>query len=284
MTEEYVLLNGTIVNGRQARISVFDRGLLHGDGFFETMRVERRHVLFLDAHLERLRKACASFNIELAPVATDDWAERIGLLVEKNRLEETVAVAKILVTRGTGVRGLGFPRQSTPTVVAYASRYEPPAAEKYRDGIAVEVFPYPRHSFIADYKSLNYLFYLAAKEWALGRGADEGLVLNVDLTVSEGATTNIFYVKDGLVMRPESKHYLRGVMESQVAAFLEQEGRRPVSIPTTVAMLAAAEEVFLTNSLLGIMPVARIEANTLPSPKPLATFLRTTWWNEGRKL
>jgi len=274
MTKEYVLLNGDIIDGRKACLSAFDRGFLYGDGFFETMRAENGRVLFLEAHLERLYQSCKFFNIGLQATGQSEWTDKINLLIKKNNLKETVAAVKIVVTRGPGKPRLGLPKEHAPTVVVYARKYTPPAKEKYTDGLAVEVFPYPHHSFLADHKSLNYLFYLSAREWAQKNGADEAIVLNVDGTVSEGATTNIFYVKEGSIIRPESAYYLRGVMEGQVINFLNKQGREIVTMPTTVSMLLEAEEVFLTNSLLGVIPVARIGETALPPKKPLAALLQ----------
>lgn len=273
MTKEYVLLNGDVIDGRKACLSAFDRGFLYGDGFFETMRAENGRVLFLEAHLERLYQSCKFFNIGLQTTKESEWTDKINLLIKKNNLKETIAAVKIVVTRGPGKPQLGLPKEEAPTVIIYAREYVPPAPKKYNKGLVVEVFPYPRHSFLADYKSLNYLFYLSAREWAQKNGADEAIVLNVDGTVSEGATTNIFYVKEGSIIRPESAYYLRGVMEGQVINFLNKQGREIVTMPTTVSMLLEAEEVFLTNSLLGVIPVARIGETALPPKKPLAALL-----------
>lgn len=279
MTEEYVIFNGKLVAGREAGLSVFDRGLLYGDGFFETLRVEHGQALFLKAHLERLYKSCEAFNIALEAEGEERWTERISQLVARNNLKETIAAVKVVVTRGPEARPLGLPREGQPTIIVYARRYEPPPRDKYVRGLEVEVFTFPRHCLLADHKSLNYLFYLSAREWARQKGADEALVLNVDGTVSEGATTNVFYAREGMVFRPESPHYLRGVMEAQVITLLEEQGQEVLSRPTTVSMLVeAADEVFLTNSLLGVIPVARMGKNVLPSEKPLASRLQGIDW------
>ncbi|MDD5451698.1 MAG: aminotransferase class IV [Desulfovibrionales bacterium] len=274
MTKEYVLLNGDIIDGRKACLSAFDRGFLYGDGFFETMRAEKGRVLSLEAHLERLYQSCKFFNIGLQAMEQSEWTDKINLLIEKNNLRETVAAVKIVVTRGPDKPQLGLPKEKASTVIIYAREYVPPAPEKYNKGLLVNVFPCPRHYFLADHKSLNYLFYLAAREWAQKKGADEAIVLNVDGTVSEGATTNIFYVKEGSIIRPESPHYLRGVMEGQVINFLKKRRREIITMPTTVSMLLEAEEVFLTNSLIGIIPVAKIGETALPLEKPLSVLLQ----------
>lgn len=278
MTEEYVLFNNHLVAGDRAHLSVWDRGLLYGDGFFETLRVEQGQVLFLKAHLERLYQSCRSFNLELEPQKDGYWAEGIKRLIWKNHLQEGTAAVKIIVTRGPDAPGLGLPRAVKPTIIVYARQYDPLPRDKYTRGLGVEVFPYPRHSFLADHKSLNYLFYLSARDWAQGKGADEALVLNGDGMVSEGATSNIFYVRKGSICRPESAHYLRGIMEGQIMVFLREEGEEVLTLPTSVTGLAEAEEVLLTNSLLGVIPVARIGENVLPAEKPLSRRLQGVNW------
>lgn len=278
MTGNYVFVNGEMVHSDRACISVFDRGLLYGDGFFETIRVDYGSPLFLNSHLERLYRACRLFNIEMPGEHSESWEERLSALIVKNGLSEAVAAAKILVTRGASESGLGLPDQTKPTVIMYARKYCPPDRDKYQNGIHAEVFPYPRHAFTADYKSLNYLFYLAARQWASSRKADEALILNSDGTVSEGAATNIFYVKNGAVFRPESPHYLRGIMEGQVSRLLKEQGRQVEAVPTTATMLTEAEEVFLTNSLLLVMPVAEIGDHALPPGKELGRALQEIDW------
>lgn len=279
MVEGFVLLNGEIVKASEARVSVFDRGLLYGDGFFETMRAESGHVLFLRAHLERLNSSCKLFNIRFV----DDlgyWSERISLLLEKNGLTDIVAHVKVLVTRGPFLLEIGLPEGIHPTTVVYARKYEPLPELKYENGIALEIYPHARHSFIAEHKSLNYLFYLSAREWAKDQGGDEAIILNSDGTISEGATTNVIYVKDGVIYRPSSPYRLCGTMENEVIALLEGHGRNVGSMPTTPSILLDADEVFLTNSLLTAISASRIGNKTLPGAKPVATLLRQVDWRK----
>jgi len=261
--EEYIYVNNTLVPISEARISPLDRGFLYGDGLFETIRVNRGRPLFLKDHLERIESSCSAFNICLDVDPIEDWYEKIERVIAANNLGDGLAAVKILVTRGTDFPEPRLPKSQKPTVIIYARSYNPPSSEKYNKGLKLITFPHRRHTKLADYKSLNYLFYLAAKEWAVGKGGDEALILNGDGTVSEGSTTNIFYVKDGKVYKPISAHYLRGIMEKQVIKFLETAGVEVKEKETYIEDLLEADELFLTNSLIEVIPAYSIDGKVL---------------------
>jgi para-aminobenzoate synthetase component 1 len=256
----FVYLNDSIVPAEEARVSVFDRGLQYGDGFFETIRVEAGDVLFLPEHLDRLRSSCVSFNIQLPD---RDWHSTITELLEQNRLQGSLAAVKILVTRGETHSMLDLVHSENPTVVIYARAYVPPDEKKYEEGSTLVTFPHLRHTFLAAHKCANYLFYLAARDWARRRRADEAIILNGDGSVSECGTANIFYRRGQTMYLPTSSHYLVGITEEQVKRILTQMGFVCVSAPTEVKDLKAADELFITNSLIGVMPVSRIDGTDM---------------------
>jgi para-aminobenzoate synthetase component 1 len=268
----FVYLNNSIVPAEQARVSVFDRGLQYGDGFFETIRAEAGDVLFLPEHVHRLRSSCESFNIQLPE---RDWHRTITELLEQNRLQESLAAVKILVTRGETHSMLDLEKPENPTVVIYARPYVPPDEKKYQKGSRLATFPHRRHSFLAAHKCVNYLFYLAARDWARRRKADEAIILNGDGSVSECATANIFYRRGQTMYLPTSSHYLLGITEQEVKRILTQMGFVCVLVPTEVKDLQAADEVFITNSLMGVMPVSRVDDTDMGSVQELPGRLQS---------
>ncbi len=276
-SEEYVILNEDLVALSEARISVLDRGFLYGDGFFETLRVEKGHPLFLYDHIKRLYDSCSTFNISINR-DLKFWGSSIERLVIKNNLGDRVAVAKIVVTRGYSFSEIKLPQSNKPTVVIYARPYRPHPQRKYEQGIRLSVFPHKRHTLLADHKTLNYLFYLTAKEWAKGEGSDEAIVLNGDGTISEGATTNIFYVKQNTVYKPFSEHYLKGVMEKQVVKIIKDKGIEVREKSTYVDDLIEADEVFLTNSLIEVMPAYSINHRILSRKGKVGEMLMLIDW------
>lgn len=274
----YVFLDGEIIPFKDAKVSVFDRGLLYGDGLFETIRVENGYPLFFRAHLERLYNSCMFLNISLERRPADAWNLIIEKLLTRNNLNHGLAVVKILVTRGSKDLNLGLPKSSSPTTIIYARSYTPLSGQMYSKGLHAEMYPFPRHSILADHKTLNYLFYLTAREWAKKKGADEGIVMNDDGTISEGTTSNIFYRKKDIVYTPTSLHYLMGIMEKQVMTVLENQGVKIEKIPTTPKMLTDADEVFLTNSLITVIPVRKIGGHKFLAEKPMSIMLREVNW------
>lgn len=268
----FVYVNDQLVPAEEAKVSVFDRGLQYGDGFFETIRVEGGQIFFLSEHLVRLKSSCQCFNIELP---RRKWNRVILELLDRNRLLQGLAAVKILVTRGGEQRELELGRSENPMVIIYARRYFPPDEKKYREGISLVTFPHRRYHFLASHKSANYLFYLAARDWARRREGDEAIILNGDGSVSECATANIFYRRGEAIHVPQSSHYLEGITEAQVKRILAKMGHAVSSVLTAVKDLQAADEIFVTNSLMGVIPVSQVDGTAVGSPQKLPRLLQT---------
>ena len=151
-------------------------------------------VHFLTEHLERLAASARAFRLPFPD--NIPWQERLAQLLTANGLSRGPARVKILLSRGVAP-GLGLPEECRPTLVIYAQPYTPPSSEEYAAGWPVAVFPEGRSTFVGRHKSLNYLFYLAARQFALDQGAKEALILEADGLVSEGAATSLIYLHQG---------------------------------------------------------------------------------------
>ncbi|PIU53224.1 MAG: 2-keto-4-methylthiobutyrate aminotransferase [Deltaproteobacteria bacterium CG07_land_8_20_14_0_80_60_11] len=267
---EFVWLNDNLIPLDQARVSVNDRGFLYGDGLFETLRADDGRVLFLPEHLERLAASARAFRLPFPAAAP--WEERLARLLTANGLGRGPARAKILLSRGVAA-GLGLPPAARPTLVIWAQPYTPPSPAEYAAGWPVVIFPEGRSTFVGRHKSLNYLFYLAARQYALDRGAREALILAPDGLVSEGAATSLVYLRQGRYYTPASASALPGVTLAVLGRGLAARGLVLDTCPTTVAQLQEADGLWLANSLMGLMPVAAV--NGMPMPLSAATaFLR----------
>jgi len=267
---EFVWLNDNLIPLDQARVSVNDRGFLYGDGLFETLRADMGRVHFLTEHLARLAASARAFRLPF-PEAVP-WEERLARLLAANGLGRGPARLKILLSRGEA-DGLGLPPSSRPTLVVRARPYTPPSPAEYAAGWPVAVFPEGRSTFMGGHKSLNYLFYLAARQYALDRGAKEALILEADGLVSEGAATSLVYLHQGRYYRPASVSALPGVTVAVLGRRLAARGLTLEDRPTTVAQLQATDGLWLANSLLGLMPVAAV--NGTPTPvSPNTVFLQ----------
>ncbi|MFA5111892.1 MAG: aminotransferase class IV [Desulfobaccales bacterium] len=268
--EEFVWLNDDLTPISQARVSVNDRGFQYGDGLFETLRAEGGRVQFLKEHLERLEASARTFRLPFP--AELAWQARLDRLLAANGLSRGPARIKILLTRGE-VPGLGLPEDSPPTLVIWAYPYTPPAPEEYAAGWPVAIFPQGRSTFVGRHKSLDYLFYLAARQYALDQGAREALVLEADGLVSEGAASSLVYLHQERFYTPESASALPGVTVAVLRRGLAAQGLRLEERTTTVAHLKAIDGLWLANSLMGLMPVAALDGTPLPL-SPATAFLR----------
>jgi branched-chain amino acid aminotransferase len=264
---EFVWLNDALTPIAQARVSVNDRGFLYGDGLFETLRAEAGRVLFLSEHLARLEASARAFHLPF-PGAVP-WQERLTALLAANGLSLGPARIKILLSRGEAA-GLGLPSSSRPTLVIWAQPYTPPSPAEYAGGWPVAVFPEGRSTFVGRHKSLNYLFYLAARQYALDRGAKEALILAADGLVSEGAATSLVYLHQGRYFTPASASALPGVTLAALGRGLAARGLTLETRPTTLAQLREAQGLWLANSLMGLMPVAAIDGKPMPRSEATA--------------
>jgi len=270
---EFVWLNDMLIPLAQARVPVNDRGFLYGDGLFETLRADTGRVLFLTEHLERLGASARAFRLPFP--AKVPWPERLAQLLAANGLSRGPARVKILLTRGVAP-GLGLPEECRPTLVIYAEAYTPPSVETYAAGWPVVIFPAGRSTFMGRYKSLNYLFYLAARQFALDQGAKEAVILEADGLVSEGAATSLIYLHQGNYYQPDSASALPGVTVTVLGRGLAARGLSLKTRRTTVAQLKEADGLWLANSLMGLMPVAAVDGKPMPV-SAATTFLQEVW-------
>ena len=193
--ERMLWKNGLMEASDRAAIPLMDEGLQYGNGFFETLRVDHGNPVLLAAHLARFETTWQRLFPGNPPDLT--WADIIEQVIRANRLEDATAAVKILATRGT--------RNLAPydfSLVVAARPYTHRLSAKNAPGLSLVTYPLPRRSPLADFKTLNYLFYLEAGRWAHGRGADEALILNPDGSVSETNTANILMVVGEQVVSP----------------------------------------------------------------------------------
>jgi para-aminobenzoate synthetase component 1 len=260
--QNYVWINGTIEPLDQACIPVWDQGFQYGFGFFETIRVDNGKPKHLDAHIDRFYKTWSYLYKENPPDL--DWDEIIDQVINQNSLNNETAAAKIIATRGD--------REAPPlnhNLLVMAKPYVHRLANKKYPGLNLAVYPHPRQTPLADHKTLNYLYYFLAGRWAEEREADEALILNPDKTVSETNTANLLFIKDYKVIKPISLHVLPGIMEDVVCKLFISWGYEIESKPVWIDEVFAFDQIMITNSLLGAVPVLSIDGKKLPEPTDL---------------
>lgn len=272
-----VFLNGRFQPASQATVSVQDRGLLYGDGLFETLRAANGQPFWLRQHLARLTRSAAALNLSLPEQLP--WAEIIRELLRRNGLAMEIAIVKILVTRGEATT-LGLPVTKQPTVIISARPYTPPPPEDYRHGWPVVVFPERRHCFLGTHKSLNYLFSLAARQYALDHGGREALILEADGNVAEGAAAGLLWQEQGSYCTPRAGNALPSVTLQVLREILDRRSLTIRQEPAPPARLLQAEGVWLANSLMGLMPVAALDGQPL-TLAPVTSWLNDLLWSEA---
>ena len=277
---EFVWLNERLVPLVEARVSVNDRGFLYGDGFFETLRAEEGRVLFLAEHLARLQASAQAFRLTFPEGVP--WEERLGELLTVNGLKTGLAAVKILLSRGVEA-SLGLPDISSPTLVIWARPYTPPGEPEYRDGWQIVTFPERRSTFLGRHKSLNYLFYLSARQYALDQGAREAVILESDGLVSEGAATSLVFAKADRFYTSQAASALPGVTIAVLSRALARQGSQMEPAPTTLTQLQEADGLWLANSLMGLMPVNSLDRHPLPIPPQTNQFLQNCLSSEAGK-
>jgi len=254
--ENYLWHNGQLTPQSAAGVPISDMGLQYGFGFFETIRVADGTPEFLSAHIERFYRAWT--HLFETPVPDVTWADIISQVIQKNGLAKTTAAVKLIATRGS--------REEPPydhQLVVTARSYTPRPALSKNGGLLLATYPQPRQTPLADFKTLNYLYYCLAGQWAKKKAADEALIINPDGSASETNTANILMIKGNIVFSPASPHVLPGVMEKQVLDCLRGIGfsiNRRRLMPTE---FFSADMVILTNSLMGAVPVISLDGTAL---------------------
>ena len=258
----YVWLNGSIEPLAKARINVDDQGFLFGYGFFETIRVVKGKPKYLKEHIERFNSAWEHLFQSKTPDLT--WDEIISRVVAENGLTEKISAVKIIATAGSEKKS-----PFNNTLLVMARPYTHRLAEKKDCGLHLATYPEPRQTPLADYKTLNYLYYLLAGKWAAANNADEALILNPDGTVSETNTANIFLIKDKTAFLPVSPHVLPGIMQKKVNGLLRKWDYKIERKKIMPEELLNNNQVFVSNSLMGTVPVLSIDGNKPVKPSQL---------------
>jgi branched-chain amino acid aminotransferase len=259
-----VWINGRIVSEAEASVSVLDHGLLYGDGIFEGIRVRLGRVLDLERHLERLERSARSVYLEL-PLSRSTLG---GIVLETlAALGRPEAYVRLLVTRGKGLLGLDPISCPKPEVIVIAdslSLYDP---ERYRVGLRLLTASWRRPDpdvLDPSVKSLNYLNNVLNRCEARQRGGDEALVLNRRGTVAEASGANVF-VRTGTVLMtpPVLDGALPGITRGRVLGLAAELGLQASERSLARADVLAADEVFLTGSGAGLVPVASLDGQVV---------------------
>ncbi len=264
-----IFIDGIYYDQAEASVSVFDHGLLYGDGVFEGIRIYNGKVFRLREHVERLYQSAAAISLQV-PMATAEMEAAIMDAVKVNSREN--GYIRLIVTRGKGPLGIDPLTCGRATVIIIVSDIRLYPEEYYRDGIEIMIAStrrIPPECLDPRIKSLNYLNNILAKLEARNSGCFEAVMLNTQGFVAECTADNIFVVKEGALLTPSPHHgALQGITRDTVMEAARSAGIEAIESALAPYDLYTADECFLTGTGAEIVPVIKIDGRTIGNGRP----------------
>lgn len=264
-----IYIDGKYYDQKDAKISVFDHGLLYGDGVFEGIRAYHGRVFKLAEHVERLFYSAKAILLDI-PLTPEQVARAVLETCRKNKLRDSYI--RLVVTRGIGAMGLNPHKCARPSVIIIADKIQLYPVELYQRGLDIVTVPTTRnlHSALNPaIKSLNYLNNIMAKIEAINSGCEEAIMLNAEGYIAECTADNIFMVKGGnLLTPPLASGALHGITRGVVMELARQNGMAVSEPNLTRYDLFIADECFITGTGAEIIAVVKIDGRVVGTGKP----------------
>lgn len=265
--QEIIYLNGCLLPLSEARLSPLDYGFLYGCGLFETMYARAAHVFRLHRHLDRLRRSATFMGMSLDSLA--GLERSVYDCLKANNLSD--ARIRITISAGEGKTIPDLITHQPPTVLIVARSYQPYPPETYQRGFKAIVSRVRRNtgSPVSSMKSLSYLDLLLARREAKLAGTDEAILLNEQSSLAEGSISNIFLVSHDTLLTPsEDSGILPGITREAVLEIARSSALKTAVRKVSSRELYRADEAFLTNSLIKVMPLTRIDGQAIGAGQP----------------
>ncbi len=267
--ELVVYIDGNYYSKSQAKVSVFDHGLLYGDGVFEGIRAYNGVVFKFKEHIDRLYRSAHTIMLNI-PLTKEEMIQAVLDTLRKNKLKDSYI--RLLVTRGIGDLGLDPRKCPKPSVIIITdtiSLHDDHAEEKGITTMLSWVRRNPVDATTHEIKSLNYLNSILAKIEANINGVDEAICLESNGYIAEGVGENVFIVKNGEIITPPlSTGALAGITAEVVVNLAAKLGYKLTVTNLTPFMLFTADEAFLTGTAMELMPIREVNKRRIGSGKP----------------
>jgi branched-chain amino acid aminotransferase len=270
---EIIYLNGQLISCSKAKLSPFDHGFLYGYGLFETMRAYDGHIFRLDSHLTRLRCSAESIGLTHSILTTEEGKQSLKAAcmatLEANELKD--ARLRLTVSAGEGDMTPDPGTCSSPTILITAQNLVPLPPEKYETGFKAAVSFLRRNSQspLSRLKSTCYMENILARMAARAAGCDEAILLNEQRYLAEGSSTNIFLVSNGELITPcFESGVLPGITREAVLEIARNSNIKATERWVELNELIEAQEAFVTNSVLELMPLTWFEGRPIGTGKP----------------
>lgn len=269
MSNPVIWIDGSWKTKETATVSVYDHGLLYGDGIFEGMRIYAGTIFRLGAHMVRLEDSAQALLLKL-PYSRGELETVLDEAVK--RWQKADGYIRLVVTRGVGTLGLDPNRCPRPSVIVIVDDIQLYPAELYATGIPIVTASTrrtPRSSAEARVKSLNYLNNILAKIEAQQAGCLEALMLNTEGLVAECTADNLFVVKAGVLKTPAAIHgALEGITRATVLDLAARLGISSSETSLSLFDVYTADEAFMTGSGAEVMPITKVDGRTIGDGKP----------------
>jgi branched-chain amino acid aminotransferase len=264
-----IWMNTALVDEAEAKVSVFDHGLLYGDGVFEGIRIYSSRVFELDAHIKRLYESARAIRL-VVPMSPEDLAAAVETTVKANALDD--GYIRLIVTRGVGNLGLNPFECRNSGLIIIADKIQLYPEELYEKGMKVVSATTIRNHPLAvspQVKSLNYLNNILAKIEALDNNVPEAIMYNHEGYVAEASGDNVFTVRNGVVHTPPSEAGgLEGITRQVVIRLAQEEGLTVVEKNLTRYDLHVCDELFLTGTAAEVIGIVEIDKRVIGDGKP----------------
>jgi branched-subunit amino acid aminotransferase/4-amino-4-deoxychorismate lyase len=263
-----VWLNGRVLPARAAVVSALDRGLLHGDGVYDTWRTYGGRPFAVAAHVRRLAGAARALGLP-APAPAARWERLSRVLAARAGVAD--AAVRLTLTRGAAGDGVIPTRRAAPTRLLTVRALPADLARRRARGIRAVLLPFPRDAsaWWGRHKLVGHASAVAGRLLAARRGADEGLYVTADGEVTEGTTSNVFVVvRDALVTPPLAAGILPGVTRALVLRLARRAGLAVREERVSRARLVGAREAFVTASTVEVLPVVRVDGRRVGTGAP----------------
>jgi branched-chain amino acid aminotransferase len=264
-----IFIDGKYYDKENAKISVYDHGLLYGDGVFEGMRSYGGRVFRLREHIDRLWDSAQAIWLKI-PMTKAEMTKAVNDTLTLNEIKD--GYVRLIVTRGVGTLGLDPNKCATPSIIVIADHIALYPEELYRKGLEIVTVSVPRMPAAAlspRIKSLNYLNNILAKIEGMQAGCIEAMMLNHKGEIAECTGDNIFLVRHGQISTPPvDAGILEGITRDAVIGLAKESGIAVFEVALTKYDAYVADEIFLTGSAAELIPVVKLDGRTIGDGRP----------------
>jgi len=270
----FVIINGSLTPENKAFISAKNSGFLYGDGVFETIKVHNGKIFLFDEHISRLYSSLSFFKYQVAGLKEfkNEIRQNIDKLIQVKKLFLKDAFVKIIVCRGEYKNRMEYETAHEPSIIIFVEEFNGYPDVFYSKGIDIIISSIRRVSYqnvLYRHKLLSYFENIFSRNEAISKGASESLFLSSEDFILEGSVSNIFIIKKETVLTPSLDfNILAGIVREKVLKICKTDKIEAREEKLEFTDISKADEIFITNSLVGIMPVKKVEDFILKNPGP----------------